>query len=147
MECTLPNESGSEHLAAGQVGEAVQRLNWPATHLERLKLALAQAIRNALERSRLGGSKALLHIRVLTPQGREATQAANQSGYGPTQLQVSEDVVEQANWSTARGWGFFLVQKQGDNPPAPAGESPYLIELFLYQGKKHSRKYNPNHLS
>lgn len=118
IEFDLSLEPGRERLAGERVIEAIQRLNWPATHLERLKLALARATQNALERSSLSGSKTSLRIKVL----------------------VAEETAQPAGRSTSHGWGFFLVQKQQDNPPAPAGEQHDVIELFLYQERKHSRK-------
>lgn len=126
FELTLPGEAGSEYLAADRVIEAVQKLNWPAAHLERLRLALVGAAQNGLEGNRPGGSKTWLRIRVLIPAGSETPQADR---------------------PIARGWGFFLVQKQGDSPPALTGKAHYLIELFLYQEKRRSRKYKSDHLT
>jgi hypothetical protein len=55
--------------------------------------------------------------------------------------------MQPVNRPTSRGWSFFLVQKQGRHPPAPAEEAHYLIELFLYQERESSEKYKPDHLT
>jgi len=140
IEFTLPGEFDSEHLVTDQVAEAAQRLDWPATLLDQLKLALTKATRNALERSYLSHSRMSLLIRVLIPKGSEAIQPADQPSDKSSQPQISEGMVQQASRSPSRGWGFFLVQKQEDDPQALAGESHYLIELFLYHEKERSSK-------
>jgi hypothetical protein len=147
IELTLSGEPGSERLAAGRVAEAVQRLNWSETHLKQLKLALARATRNALERSRLDGSEASLIVRVLVPESSETTEEGGQAGNEPDQGGVSARVARQVRRPSSRGWGFFLVQKQEDDPQASAGKSYHLIELFLYQEREHARTYKSNHLT
>jgi hypothetical protein len=111
IEFELPIEIEREHLGVDRVVEAVQKLNCPVRQLERLKRALVRSTQNMLERSRVAGSEAPLVVRVLVPEGSRAAQPAT------------------------RGWGFFLVQTQRNNPPVPDGEAHYLVELFLYQEK------------
>ncbi|GIK40885.1 MAG: hypothetical protein BroJett011_47180 [Chloroflexota bacterium] len=147
IEFTLSGESDSERLAADRVAEAMQKLNWPAALQERLRLALAKSARNALERSRLDGSEASLIVRVLVPESSETTEEGGQAGNEPGQGGVSARVARQVRRPSSRGWGFFLVQKQEDNPQASAGKSYHLIELFLYQEREHARTYKSNHLT
>lgn len=137
IELTLTRESGNACWAADQVAGAMQPLNWPAAHLEQLKLALVKAAWNVMERSRLYGSDTPLIIRVLIPKDYEATQEADQTSDKPSQYQTSE----RADQKSSRGWGFFLVQKQEDEPKASAEESQYMIEVFLYQESEGFRKY------
>lgn len=141
IEFTLLSGSDDEYVATDRVAEAVQRLNWPGAPLEQLKLTLARAAKNVMERNRLSGSEAPLLIRVLIPKGSETAQAGDQAGNEPGQDRVSDLATQQAGWPSSRGWGFFLVQKQADDPQASAEESPYMIELFLYQENDRSRKY------
>ncbi len=136
IEFTLSGEPDSERLAADRVAAAAQKLNWPAALQERLRLALDKSARNALERSRLDGSETPLIIRVLVPEGSGAAQTGGQAGNEPGQGRLS-----------SRGWGFFLVQKQADDPQVSAGRPHHLIELFLYQERQHARKYKSNHLT
>lgn len=136
IEVTLSRDSGNACWAVDQVTEAMQPLNWSATHLERLKLALVKATWNVLERSRLSGSEVPLIIRVLVPENDEVTPEASQATAEPSQHPASE----KADQKSTRSWGFFLVQKQGDDPQASTEESQHLIEVFLYQESDHSRK-------
>jgi len=129
IEFSLSRKPDQEQLALEQVAKAVQTLNWPLAHLEQLELALAQATRNAKERIHLVDSETWLVIRVLIPEGSEVPQATDKQ----SRRQVSEKVPRQMGQPTARGWGFFLVQKYEDKPQAITGESQHVIELFLYQ--------------
>jgi hypothetical protein len=133
IEFTLSRDCGSASLTADRVAGVVQTLNWSDAPLERLKYALTQAIHNTMECSRLYGSEAPLFIRVLIPEDGETTAEAGQASDEPAQRQVSERAAQQISGSASRNWGFFLVQKQGDDPQAVAGESHHVIELFLYQ--------------
>jgi len=136
IELTLSRESRNACWAVDQVTEAMQPLNWPATRLEHLKLALVKATWNVLERSRLSGSEAPLIIRVLIPENDEGTPEASQGSDEPSQHAASE----RADKQSSRGWGFFLVQRQGDDPQASTAESQHVIEVFLYQESDRSRK-------
>lgn len=141
IEFELSGEPGSEGLAVGRVAEAVQRLNWSMAHLEQLKLALGRATWNVMERSRLYNSEAPLIIRVLIPKDDEVTQEADQAGNEPDKGRASKRVTQQASPSPSRGWGFFLVQKQEDDPQSSTGRPHHTIELFLYREREHSRKH------
>ncbi len=141
IEFTLSSRSDSIQLATDLVVGTVQTLNWPAAHLEQLKLALAKAIQNTLERSQLNDSGVSLIIRVFIPEDGEVKQEAVWSGNKPKQHHLPARVAQQVRRSPARGWGFFLVQKQGDDPQTVTEESHHVIELYLYQESEQSRKY------
>ena len=138
IEFTLSSQSDSAHLATDLVVGTVQTLNWTAAHLEQLKQALATAIQNVLERSPLNNSGALLIIRVFISDGGEAPQEADWPGDEPRRHQLSTEAVQQVRRLPARGWGFFLVQKQEDAPPNLPTGPHHLIELFLYRESHHS---------
>ena len=129
IEFDLSMKPGSERLAVDRVAQAVQRLNWPAAHLEQLKLALAQATRNNAERSHLHGLEARLVIRVLIPEDGLATWEPDRTNDAPTQLQAAEREAKQVGRPPSRGWGFFLIEKMA---PDASGARRHLIELFLY---------------
>lgn len=92
---------GSHGLLLGQVMAAVQGLNLQPPQLERIHEAFGQVLARAMP----SGESALLfplgvRIWVLGSSANE------------------------------RGWGFFLVEKQGNTAPV---NREYLVELFLYQ--------------
>jgi anti-sigma regulatory factor (Ser/Thr protein kinase) len=130
IEFSLSRGPGSERLAVDRVVEAVQSLNWPAAHLEQLKLALVQATRNTMERSHLDDTETPLVIRVLIPENGRAIRAADQAGGKPTQHQASEREAQQTSQLPSRGWSFFLVEKAAPRPGRR--DVRHVIELFLY---------------
>lgn len=139
IEFDLPREPGGDRLAVERVAEAVQRLNWPAAPLGRLKVALAKATRDAMERNHFHGSGAPLIIRVLIPEsGGETTQEADPASNEPGQAQSSETAAQHISRPPSRGWGFFLIEKA---LPDSGRAGRNLIELFLYlEGEEHGRQ-------
>ncbi len=122
IEFTLSGGSDSIHLATDLVVGTVQTLNWTAAHLEQVKQAVATAIQNVLEQSQLNNSGAFLIVRVFILEDEE----------GPADVPRPHQP-EQVRRPPAHGWGFFLVQKQGDASPLLPSGPHHLIELFLYQ--------------
>lgn len=141
IELTLPRESNSERMATDRVVETMQRLNWPTVLLEQLKFTLVRATRDVMERTRLYGSDTPLIIRVLIPKDDIVIREADQAGTEPNQSQASERATQQASLSSSRGWGFFLVQKQEDDPRISTGRPHHTIELFLYREREHARNH------
>ncbi|MCB0174445.1 MAG: hypothetical protein KDJ52_22285 [Anaerolineae bacterium] len=133
IEFTLPRESNSAYVAADRVVEAMQRLNWPAALLEQLKFTLAGATGYVMARADYYGSETPLIIRVLIPKDDLVIREADQPGTEPNQGQASDRQTQQAGPSLARGWGYFLVQKQEDDPQPSTGSAHHTIELFLYR--------------
>lgn len=147
IEFILSVEPGSERLAEDLVVEAVQPLNCPAALLKRLKLALVKAIQNGMERHHpADSSEVQIIIRVLFSAGEETAQETEKAGNEPGQRRKSEGVTPQPGGSAARGWGFFLVQKQSEDPQISTGGGYELIELFLYQERDHSQKHKPSNV-
>jgi anti-sigma regulatory factor (Ser/Thr protein kinase) len=133
VEFDLSTQPEVERLAVGRVAEAMQRLNWPAAHLEQLKLAFAQAARNAMKCNCGYDPDAPLVIRVLIPENDPATWEADPVNSEPTQLQASEGEAQQAGQPPSRGWSFFLIEKVLRDS---SGAGRHVLELFLYPGGK-----------
>jgi hypothetical protein len=133
IEFTLSGEPGGERLAVERVVEAMQRLNWPAAHLEQLKLALAQAARKAMECYCRYDSEAPLIVRVLVSENDPAPREADPANAGPTQPRPSEGEAQPAGQPPSRGWSFFLIEKSLSDS---GGAGQRVLELFLYPGGK-----------
>ena len=135
IEFSLPGESGNERLAEERVAASVQRLHCSPALMRRLRLTVVKAAQDVIERGRLGGSRTVLHIRVLTPDPDGATVAGSQTSDEGTGQRA-----QPPSQPTARSWGLFLVQKQEDEGQTVAGASRFLIELFLYQERKQAQR-------
>ena len=143
LEFTLASDSDSIQLAIDLVVGTVQTLSWPAAHLEQLKVALAKASQNVLEQSRLSSPATPLIIRVLISENDGIPPETGPADREPTETRPTDKPVQGIQRLPARGWGFFLVQKPREAPPAGAGEAHHLIELFLYQERARHRKLRP----
>jgi len=135
IEFELSVEPGSERLAVDRVAQAMQRLNWPAAHLEQLKAALAEAARKAVESSRRYDSDRVLFIQVLVPENDPATRQADPANDEPTVDGVADGQAQPGGRPPSRGWSFFLIERAA---PSSDRAGRHLLELFLYpEGDKH----------
>ncbi len=140
IEFAPASDSDSVQLAIDLVIGTVQTLRWPTAHLEQLKVTLVKASQNILEQGLLSGSATPLIIRVLISENNGMLQETGPAGHKPTETRPTDKPVQGVQRLPARGWGFFLVQKPREAPPAGAGEAHHLIELFLYQERARHRK-------
>jgi hypothetical protein len=118
---------GSEHQAVKRVTEAVQELGLQPAQVERIREALLEALREAKKRGNQGQHDLPVIVRTWI------------SGAHPEDPSPSNSGAQQGDRRKCRGWGFFLIQKQGD-PQVPAAEAHHVIELYLYQERELSRK-------
>ena len=99
---TQREESMSDHIMQ-QVTAAVRDFDLSPVYLERVRTAVAGAVSTALRASAGGSASVRIYVSSL-----------DQTGQGQS-----------------HSWGFFLVGKHVDETSGD-GESPALIELFLY---------------
>ncbi len=99
---TQRDESAGD-LATQQVTAAVRDFDLSPAYLERVRTAVAEAVSKALR----------------------------DSARGPASVRIYVSSLDQTGQGRSHSWGFFLVGKRIDEPIGD-GESPALIELFLY---------------
>lgn len=135
-EISLSCGPGDQDLAAegaAAVAESVRALNLPPLRLERLKMAVVEATLDVVERGLRRLPALPLTIRVLV--AREVFPAGGADGRvgerGPL-AGASAPPIEAAASPSARGWGFFLVEKKADALIGSAFPDRHTIELFLY---------------
>ncbi len=90
-------------LAIQQVIVAVRDFDLSPDYLERVKRAVAGAV----------------------------SKARQDSAGGPVSVRIYVSSLDQTGQEQSHGWGFFLVGKHVDETSGD-GESPALIELYLY---------------
>ncbi|GIK43385.1 MAG: hypothetical protein BroJett011_72180 [Chloroflexota bacterium] len=133
FEFRLSLESGTSLRVTDLVVGTVEALHWPVEPLEQLRLALVKAVQNTVAQNHLNHLDLPLVIRAFVLETGEAGQPAGWPGDEPKQPQWPGGMVRPVRWSPSRGWGFFLVQMQGDASSTATGAEYHLIELFLYQ--------------
>jgi anti-sigma regulatory factor (Ser/Thr protein kinase) len=131
-EFNLPSQPGYDRMAMAQVAAALQPLHLPASYLERLKTAVAEATLNAIEHGNQNQPDLPVSIRVLASANAVAVQVTDQGDKLIPPLQKPDLSAQVAGRLPARGWGFFLIQKMVDDLRISGDESHHVIELFLY---------------
>jgi anti-sigma regulatory factor (Ser/Thr protein kinase) len=121
----------NDHQATAQIAEIVRPLNLPATHLERLKTAVTEAVLNVMAPSRRYQANRPVLVRVLVSEKSLPVDQSRTPAPGGAKL---------AGQQSPRGWGFFLIEKMMDELPVTDGQAHHTIELFLYlEGGKHGK--------
>lgn len=129
---SLPSQPGSDRLAWEQVAAAVRSLKLPATYVERLKTAVAEATLNAIEHGNRNRPDLPVNICVLASDKIIAVQITDQ-GSEPIPSSPAPDLVAKVSGrASRRGWGFFLIERMVDDVQVSVDDAHHTIELFLY---------------
>jgi len=115
-----------ERESAQRVAEAVRELGLPPSQMERIGKAVMEALRKATRRGHPDQPDRPVTVRVWISDG--CTEERSHSGANG----------RECGRQAGRGWGFFMIQKQEENPQPGAGEAHRLVELFLYQEGEHA---------
>jgi len=134
-EFFLLTKPGSEAQSVEPITQVVQELGLPPDQVQRIRKTVTEALRKATKGGNQDQHDLLVTVRIWV-------SAADIADPSPSNAEA-----QQADQGAGCGWGFFLVQKPADDPhprghlrQTSAGESHYLIELFLYQEKPSPRK-------
>jgi hypothetical protein len=128
VEFNLPGQPGAPQLAEEYAAAAVDALNLSPTELERLKTLVADAVLNAIESNNRFQPdwppfiQLRVSVRALADQKGAPIPG---SGRPPLITRVTEP-------ESARGWGFFLVERQVNDIQSTGEGGYHRIELFLY---------------
>jgi anti-sigma regulatory factor (Ser/Thr protein kinase) len=107
---TVPSVPGTERGALEQVAAAVQLLALPATHLERLTTAVAEAVANAIEHGNQNRPELPVRLTVLVSPTALCVRVTDQGGGRPIPAPGEPDLAAKlAGEQTPRGWGLFLI--------------------------------------
>lgn len=111
-EILASGEPDQKLLAIAQVIEAVQTFRLPARRTEQLKTAVSRAVMNELELVGPGAEQSVM-IRVM------ASPHAIKARDHPQNFEAS-------------GWGYFLIEKLGEEAWLRGEKFCHMIEVFLY---------------
>lgn len=120
FEFLAPAGVACEDTAVQRIAEAVGELDVQAAQRVRMEGAVAEALRKAVQRDLQDQRTSPVSIRVWISDPRTAGARCN---VGSRRARAQEH----------RGWGFFLLERQEDDPYTEEVESSRLIELYLYQ--------------
>jgi anti-sigma regulatory factor (Ser/Thr protein kinase) len=143
---TLPSAPGTERRAMEQVAAAVQELALPATRLERLTTAVAEAVANAIEHGNQNRPELPMTLTVLVSATALCVRVTDQGGGLPHPGTVVPDLeAKLAGEQTPRGWGLFLIKNLVDDVRDRSTERQHTIDLLLYrEGYPHHHGQKPS---
>jgi anti-sigma regulatory factor (Ser/Thr protein kinase) len=142
-EFSIPSVPGNERQAMEQVAQAVQELHLPASRLEKLKTAVAEATMNAMEHGNHYQPDVPVIIQVQASATTLAVRISDQ-GEGPAVIEAETPDLEAklAELQTPRGWGLFLIKNLVDDLYIINNDAHHTVELIIYleEGGSHASK-------
>src|SRR5712691_9956281 len=142
-EFSIPSVPGNERQAMEQVAQAVQELHLPASRLEKLKTAVAEATMNAMEHGNHYQPDVPVMIQVQASATTLAVRISDQ-GEGPAVIEPETPDLEAklAELQTPRGWGLFLIKNLVDDLYIINNDAHHTVELIIYleEGGSHASK-------
>lgn len=130
---SLPSQPGNERQAMEQVAAVVQDLHLPASRLERLKTAVAEATMNAMEHGNHYRSDLSVEINVqASPENLSVTIRDHGGGKDLIESEMPDLEAKLAGAQSPRGWGLFLIKNMVDEMNVRSDETHHTLELVLH---------------
>src|SRR5215212_10417230 len=132
-EFTLPREPGNERLAMEKVAGAIEELRLSEQRLERLKTAVGEATRNAMEHGNKYRVEVPVEVQVEVADRDLVVRITDRgSGLPPSQGEDAPDLEAKLGGSqTPRGWGMFLIARMVDEVHVSGNPDHHTVELVL----------------
>lgn len=132
-EFELASEPGNERRAMEEVAEVVQALQLPATRMEKLKTAVAEATMNAMEHGNKYRAEIPVQIEVMTVNDALAVRITDRGGGQPIPEAEQPDLeAKLAGMQSPRGWGLFLIESMVDEMNVLTDDVHHTVELIMY---------------
>jgi serine phosphatase RsbU (regulator of sigma subunit)/anti-sigma regulatory factor (Ser/Thr protein kinase) len=131
-EFEVASAEGNERGAMERVAAAVAELGLPASRLERLKTAVAEATMNAMEHGNGYRPELAVTVRVLASEEALRVRITDHGGDQPIPAADTPDLeAKLAGEQKPRGWGLFLIEQMVDEMRVSSDESHHTVELGL----------------
>jgi anti-sigma regulatory factor (Ser/Thr protein kinase) len=123
----------NEVRAMEEVAELVQELDLPATRMEKLKTAVAEATMNAMEHGNKYRAEIPVQIEVMTIDDALAVRITDRGGGQPIPEAEQPDLeAKLAGKQSPRGWGLFLIENMVDEMNVLTDDVHHTVELIMY---------------
>jgi anti-sigma regulatory factor (Ser/Thr protein kinase) len=131
---TFPSEPGREREVADKVIAVVTDFSdqIAGRRLNRLKTAVAEAARNAMEHGNGYQADLPTSVVVLTNSRSLAIRITDQGSKPITETETPDLEAKLAGLQKPRGWGLFLIQKMVDELNTIQDDHHHTIELILH---------------
>ena len=133
VEFEIPSAPGNERLAMQQVTDVVGDL-LPASRLERLKTAVAEATMNAMEHGNQYDPDKPARLKVFVDETAVRITITDEGGGAPLKTNTTPDLeAKLAGEQSPRGWGLFLIKNMVDEMHIHQDAQHHTIELVMYR--------------
>jgi len=133
LEWTVASMPGNEQQAMERVAEVVLPLQLPDDRLADLKMAVAEAVMNAMEHGNAYQPDKVVAIQVLASQTSIVVRIRDQ-GEGhpiPETIATPDLDAKLAGLQTPYGWGLFLIKNLVDELHVTNDEHSHMVELIM----------------
>jgi anti-sigma regulatory factor (Ser/Thr protein kinase) len=142
LEWTVASVPGNEQQAIERIAEVVLPLHLPDERLANLKMAVAEAVMNAMEHGNAYQPDKVVSIQVLTSQTSVVVRIRDQ-GEGhpiPETIDTPDLDAKLAGLQTPYGWGLFLMKNLVDELHVTNDEHSHMLELIMRLEKVNSNE-------
>jgi serine phosphatase RsbU (regulator of sigma subunit)/anti-sigma regulatory factor (Ser/Thr protein kinase) len=138
-EFSLPSEPGNEREALRRVVAAVGEM-LPASRLEKLKTAVAEATMNAIEHGNKNQPDVPVDIQVSTRDESLIVRITDRGGLPVPEPTAPDLEAKLDGRQSPRGWGLFLIEKMVDEMRVSGDAIHHTLELIMrLKGEEHGR--------
>lgn len=139
IEVNIPSNPAFERVVRASAAEIGQALGFSHERVEDLKLAVSEAVTNAIEHGNHSEASRLVAVVFALDHEKLEIRIADQgNGTGP--LNFSRRVVEEHNLETGmlRGFGMYLISALVDDYEVSSSHAGTILTLRLYRkGQMH----------
>lgn len=127
VEIHIPSELGYEKIPMAAVAVSTRKMGFAQEQIDNLKLAIAEAVTNAIEHGNQGKSELDVHI-ILTIQKKTLTLYVIDHAQKP----IPQMPTERKSRPDNRGWGMSLIKKFMDEVTITATPERNEIKMVAY---------------
>ena len=129
---SVPSAPGNERLAMQRVAEILANENLPASRLERLKTAVAEATMNAMEHGNRYQPDLNVLIQVAESRSAVRVRITDRGGDRTIPETTTPDIdAKLAGLQSPRGWGLFLIRNMVDELHTSSDDLHHTVELVM----------------
>lgn len=131
-EFETPSGEGNEREVMTRVAEAAQNV-LPASRLEKLKTAVAEATMNAMEHGNKNNPELPVHVEVKASPKLLSVHITDEGGSVPIPDNPAPDLnAKLEGMQSPRGWGLFLIKQFVDELNIITDEKHHTVELIWH---------------
>jgi serine/threonine-protein kinase RsbW len=135
VELNIPSNPVFERVVRASAAEVGNAFGFSAERVEDLKLAISEAVNNAIEHGNNRDSGRLVAV-VFEIDGEKLEVRISDEGEGTDKLDFSRRVVDEESLETGylRGFGMYLISELVDDYEVNSSHQGTVLTLRLYRG-------------